>query len=271
MPVHLADKYRHLQQQLSDYTSAAIAFSGGVDSTLLLKVAADSIGPDRVLALTAVAPVFPAREIEQSRSLAEHCGVRQRLIEIQPLDLPEFAANHPQRCYHCKRHIYGHLLQQLDKAGQTVLFDGSNLDDQQDYRPGHAALKQLKVRSPLLEAGLTKQEVRDLSRQLELPTWDKPSFACLATRFPYNHPITAELLQRVDRCEDWLQRNGFQQYRVRCHQQLARVELDPVDFPRMLDPALRAEMSRFFQENGFDYVTLDLQGYRSGSMNEVLR
>jgi len=269
--MRLADKYRHLRQLLSGYTSAAIAFSGGVDSTLLLKVAADVIGPNGVLALTAVAPIFPAQETEQSRSLADMLGVHQRLLEIQPLDLPEFAANHPQRCYHCKRHIYELLLQQLDKAGQTVLLDGSNLDDQQDYRPGHAALEQLKVRSPLLEAGLTKQEVRELSRQLELPTWDKQPFACLATRFPYGHPITAELLHRVDRCEDWLRRNGFQLYRVRCHQELARLELDPVDFSRMLDPALRAEMSSFFHDNGFDYVTLDLQGYRSGSMNEVLR
>jgi uncharacterized protein len=267
----LADKYRHLQRQLSAYNSAAIAFSGGVDSTLLLKVAVDAIGPDRVLALTAVAPIFPAQETEQSRSLADSLGVRQRLIDIQPLDLPEFAANHPQRCYHCKRHIYAHLLQQLDKAGQTLLLDGSNLDDQQDYRPGHAALEQLEIRSPLLEAGLTKQDVRDLSRQLDLPTWDKPPFACLATRFPYGSPITADLLQRVDRCEDWLRRNGFRLYRVRCHEQLARLEIDPADFPRMLEPALRAEMSSFFRENGFDYVTLDLQGYRSGSMNEVLR
>lgn len=266
----LDEKYHHLQQLLSQFDSVAIAFSGGVDSTLLLKLACESLGSENVLALTAVSPIFPAYEVEQSQKLAREFGVRQNLITTDELTLDHFTDNSPQRCYHCKHHLFGQLLKTIEKSGISTLLDGSNLDDLNDYRPGREALKSLKVRSPLLEAMLTKQDIRDLSRQLGLSTWDKQPFACLATRFPYGTRITAERLQQVDACENWLRQNSFSNYRVRYHGNLARVEIPAHEIHRLLEEELRQALVAAFKQNGFDYITLDLQGYRSGSMNETL-
>ena len=265
----LDEKYQHLQKILSRFDSVVVAFSGGVDSTLLLKVACDTLGTDKVLALTATSPIFPSYEIEQSKLLAEEFGVRQEFIDSNEMDLSDFAENTLQRCYHCKHNMLRLFLQAMTERSGTLL-EGSNLDDQDDYRPGQKAVTQLKICSPLLEANFKKSEIRELSRQLELSTWNKQPFACLATRFPYGTRITIDRLQQIDQCETWLRLQGFLNYRVRYHNQLARIEVSPAEFPRLTEATLRLELVEIFKHNGFDYVTLDLQGYRSGSMNEIL-
>ncbi len=263
-------KYARLKDLLKELQTVAVAFSGGVDSTLLLKVASLTLGPDKVLALTAIAPIIPAFEIEQSHNLAKEFGVVHRLIQNEALADPDFVKNSPERCYFCKRAIFSRFLEELKLFGFHTLVDGSNVDDMSDFRPGHKALQELGVRSPLLEAGFTKQDIRDLSRQLELPTWDLQPLACLATRFPYGTPITLDKLEKIEACEAWLRNQGFNNYRVRCHDQLARIEIAADDFPRVLESSLRENLIKIFKANGFDYITLDLQGFRSGSMNEVL-
>ena len=265
----LDEKYQHLKDILSEFNSVTIAFSGGVDSTLLLKVACDSLGADKVLALTATSPIFPSYEIEQSKHLAEEMGVRQQFIDSNEMELADFVDNGLQRCYYCKYNLLSLFIREL-RGTSRILLDGSNLDDQDDYRPGQKAVTQLQVRSPLFEAKLGKQEIRDLSHELGLSTWDKQSFACLATRFPYGTPITVDRLKQIDRCETWLRLQGFSTYRVRYHNQLARIEVSPAAIPRFLEETFRLELVETFKINGFDYVTLDLQGYRSGSMNEIL-
>ncbi len=266
----LEQKDQRLQELLRNLGSVAVAYSGGVDSTFLLKVATLTLGAKKVLALTATAPIIPAFEVEQSRKLAAEFGVRHRLIENPALDEPEFVNNPPERCYLCKFNIFSKFLAELQNEELAALADGSNLDDLSDFRPGQRALTELGVRSPLLEAGLTKQDIRDLSRQLQLPTWDMQPLACLATRFPYGTAITLEKLEQVERCETWLREQGFKSYRVRCHDRLARIEVAPADLTRLVDSELRSAVVERFKANGFDYVTLDLQGFRSGSMNEAL-
>lgn len=268
--MNLDDKYQHLQEILSEFDAVVIAFSGGVDSTLLLKVSCDCLGAEKVLALTATSPIFPSYEIEQSKQLANEFGVRQKFISSNEMELPDFVKNELQRCYHCKHNLFSLFLKEMGNVTFKTLLDGSNLDDQDDYRPGQKAITQLKIRSPLLEANLTKPEVRELSRRLELSTWDKQPFACLATRFPYGTKITVDRLKKIDQCETWLRLQGFSHYRVRCYDQLARIEIAPKEIPRILDETLRLDLVETFKLNGFDYVTLDLQGYRSGSMNEIL-
>jgi len=266
----LTEKYQRLQLSLAQYKSVAVAFSGGVDSTFLLKVAVDVLGPQKVLALTATSLIYPEFESEESRQLAQTFGVKQVQIEIDDLQIPEFAENTPRRCYHCKLALFGRFKELATEHGCQAVLDGSNLDDLDDYRPGQDATKELKIGSPLLEAELSKAEIRQLSKQLELPTWDKQAFACLASRFPYGTRITEERLQQVDRCENWLRENGFTNYRVRYHEQLARVEVPPTDISRLLDEQLREQLVTEFKAAGFTYVTLDLQGYRTGSLNETL-
>ncbi len=268
--MELAEKYQRLQQALSRYRSVAVAFSGGVDSTLLLKVAADVLGQDKVLALTVSSSLNPAHETDESQQLAQLIGVRQLLLTNDPLTNEDVAANQPRRCYHCKKSLYLQLLELAAENNCEAVLDGSNLDDLGDYRPGHDALKELQIHSPLLEAELSKAEVRTLSKRLELPSWDKQAFACLASRIPYGIPLTHERLQQVERCEDWLRLQGFSNYRVRYHQELARIELLEAELPKLLDLELRSKLVSSFKAAGFTYVSLDLQGYRTGSMNETL-
>lgn len=266
----LPEKYHHLKQSLAKFDSVAVAFSGGVDSTFLLKVAVEVLGPLNVLALTAISPIYPDFESAQSSRLAEAIGAKQQLVENNELEIPEFSANHPRRCYHCKLALFSKFLQLAKENGCQTVLDGSNLDDLDDYRPGRDAIKELQIGSPLLEAGLYKADIRQLSKQLGLPTWDKQAFACLASRFPYGTQITAARLQQIDRCEGWLRKQDFDNYRVRYHEQLARIELPPSDIPRLLNEELRQQLVTEFKAAGFTYITLDLQGYRTGSMNETL-
>jgi len=265
----LEEKFNRLKKILGAMESVVVAFSGGVDSTLLLRVARDVLGADRVLALTATSPTYPQSELEESKALAKILGVRQALVESNELEIPGFAENDRQRCYYCKLELFNVCRAKAVELGFREILDGSNADDLHDYRPGRRAVEELGVRSPLLEAGLDKDEVRALSRRFDLPTWSKQPFACLSSRFPYGTAITPERLSQVDRCEAFLRRRRFRNYRVRYHGETARIEVAAEEIPRFLKPGLREELVREFKAAGFTYVALDLEGYRTGSMNEV--
>ncbi|MDT8440245.1 MAG: ATP-dependent sacrificial sulfur transferase LarE [Desulfuromonadales bacterium] len=267
-PIALDDKYAALVRLVADCGSAAVAFSGGVDSTFLLRVARDVLGADRVVALTATSPTYPVREFAESVRLAEQLVVRQIVVDSNELEIDGFAENPLRRCYHCKKELFEICLEQAHQLGLRQVFDGANLDDLADYRPGRDAAGELQIRSPLLEAGLTKADIRALSRRLGLPTADKQPFACLASRFPYGTRITAERLQQIDRCENFLFERGLKTFRVRYHNEVARIEVALDDLAKILDDGLRRELVAAFKAAGFTYVALDLEGYRTGSMNE---
>jgi uncharacterized protein len=262
-------KHDRLKAVLGELGGVVIAYSGGVDSSLLLKAAVDVLGP-RALAVTATSPTYPAKEVEEAVRLARDLGARHRVIETDELAMESFAANPPERCYYCKTELFQKLIAIAREEGLPFVVDGANTDDVGDYRPGLRAGAELGVRSPLREAGLGKDEVRALSRELGLPTWDKPSFACLASRFPYGDRITADRLKQVAAAEQALRDLGFAQIRVRHHGDTARIEVDPTEFPAIIQPDHRARIVRAFRELGYVYVTLDLAGYRTGSMNEGL-
>lgn len=255
----------------------AVAFSGGVDSALLLKVACDALrskgGSDsdnRVLAITADSRVFPGRERTEAEEFCRNLGCRQIVFRFEEMAVPGFSDNPPDRCYICKKALFTHMKAIAAQNGMDVLAEGSNMDDLGDYRPGLRAIEELHIESPLREAGLTKAEIRFLSKELGLPTWEKPSFACLASRFVYGETITEEKLAMVEQGEQLLFSLGFHQFRVRIHGTLARIELLPKEMDQLLTPELRTEIAEKFRNFGFSYVTLDLQGYRTGSMNEGL-
>lgn len=266
----LAKRERHLDELLTACAPLLVAFSGGVDSTYLLWHASRLLGADRVVALTATSPTYPAHEFAESQRLAAALGVRQLVVESNELEIAGFADNPPRRCYHCKHALFTLCLEQARALGLATVVDGANLDDLADYRPGHEAARELGIRSPLLEAGLGKEELRTLSRRAGLPTADKQPFACLASRFPYGTPITAERLGQVERCEEFLRRNAFTTYRVRHHGDTARIELAAAELPRLLAGGLRGELVAVCKAAGFTYVALDLEGYRTGSMNSTL-
>lgn len=268
--MNLQDKFLALQQQLVPLESVAVAFSGGVDSTLLLRVALDLLGSDRVLAVTAVSPFFPAREQNESKTLAAQTGVRQELITIDLIQIPEVARNDARRCYHCKKILMRACLVRARELGFSTIVDGSNLDDLNDYRPGSDAIRELGISSPLLAAGLTKQDVRKLSHQLDLPTADKPAFACLASRIPYGTPITTQALSQVEACETFLHQRGFENYRVRHHGNIARIEVPSADLSKLIQEPLRSDLVAHCKKAGFPFITLDMEGYRTGSLNEEL-
>jgi uncharacterized protein len=247
-----------------------VAFSGGADSTLLLKTAADVLGGE-VLAVIAASKTYPGREIREAKRLADRLGVRHRIIHTRELDNPAFARNNIDRCYHCKKELFSRLKGLARAESIPFVLDGQNADDRSDYRPGSRAARELGVRSPLQEVGLTKEEVRLISRRLRLPNWNKPSLACLASRFPYGESIDRQGLARVAAAEEFLLGLGLGQARVRSHGRSARIEVEPLNISRLAQPALRAGIVHRLKALGFIYVTLDLQGYRTGSLNEVLK
>ncbi len=263
-------KYDRLRGILGRMDGALIAYSGGVDSTLLLKAALD-VPVRPLLAVIATSETYPAKEIAAAKALARRLGVRPRVIKTRELENPDFAANPPDRCYHCKRELFGRLAGMARDEGLPFVLDGTNRDDLRDFRPGSKAGRELGVRSPLREAGLTKAEIRELARWLGLPTWDKPSMACLASRFPYGARIEAEGLRRVGAAEDLLRRLGFGQLRVRHHGAVARIEIAPEEFPRAVSGRAAGRIVSGLKRLGYRYITLDLEGYRTGSMNEVLK
>lgn len=257
-----------LRSLIADLGSAAVAFSGGVDSTLLLALCRDILGPERTLALTLHSELSPAMERERAAGIARLLGVRHIEVPFRALDYPEIAANPPDRCYHCKRAMFGRLLEIAQAEGMAFLVHGANVDDLGDYRPGLRAAEELGVRAPFLEAGLTKADIRALSCQLGLPTWDQPSMACLASRVPYGTPLTAEALARIDAAETYLRETfGLRQVRVRDHFPMARLEVEPEEIPRLAAPEARAAVVRRLRDLGYRYVALDLEGFRSGSLN----
>lgn len=268
----LKQKERTLRRIVHEMESVVIGFSGGTDSTLLLRVAIDELGPEKVLAATALSAVVPRQERREAKELARSIGARHVELEADMLDDTEFSANAPNRCYVCKKQILGRLLDVARREGCRTAADATNLDDAESSdRPGLKALEETDVRSPLWEAGLRKNEVRRLSRQLKLPTYDKPPGACLATRIPYGERITREKLRRIERAEERLRRAGYRTLRVRCHGALARIELgneeDPLSLIESSDASVIVED---IKKLGFAYVTLDLEGYRTGSMHETL-
>lgn len=262
-------KLERLRERLRVIGGAVVAFSSGVDSTFLLRVAHEELG-DRVVAATARSHSFPKRELDEATAFCRAEGVRHVVIDSEELDIPGFAENPPDRCYHCKKELFSKLLAFARDNGLAAVLEGSNIDDDGDYRPGRRAIRELGILSPLHEAGLTKAEIRVLSREMGLPTSDKPSFACLASRFPYGERITVRGLERVEKAEQWLLDAGWglTQLRVRSHGDLARIEVPPADIPRLA--ARAAEIAAAFNDLGFAYVALDLLGYRTGSMNEIL-
>ena len=263
------EKLQVLQEELRRLGRVLVAFSGGVDSTFLLQVAHLTLG-EKALALTARSGVVPQRDLREAEAFCSKYGIRQLYFDFDELAMPGFAENPPDRCYICKKTLFSNFLRIAKEQG-AVLCEGSNMDDLGDYRPGLRALAELDVHSPLRVAQLSKAEIRLLSHELQLPTWDKPSFACLASRFVYGERITAEKLAAVDKAEQLLWELGFKQFRVRVHGNLARIEVLPDELQRALAEPVRSTLHSSLQEYGFDYVTLDLLGYRTGSMNEILQ
>ena len=249
---------------------ALVAYSGGVDSTLLLRVARDTLGKGNILAVTALSPLYPERELAEAKGLTQEMGVRHLLIESNELEIEGFSKNPPNRCYFCKKELFIELKDLAQREGIPFIVEGSTLDDEKDHRPGRRAVQELGIRSPLKEAEFTKMDVRELSNTLGLKTWDKPSFACLASRVPYGDEITVEKLKMVDEAEDFLFGLGFKQVRVRHHGDLARIEVYPEEIERLMNGSLRERVVSRLKKIGYHYVTIDLQGFRSGSMNEVL-
>lgn len=267
-------KFEHLKKTLKKMGRVLVAFSGGVDSSFLSKVALDTLGSENVLSVTADSETYPEKELKEAISLAKKIGLdgRHRIIKTSELRIKNFSENPPQRCYHCKYELFSKLKEIARKNKIPYVIDGSNFSDRDDFRPGRKALNRLGIRSPLLESKLTKEEIRVLSKKLKLPTWNKPAYACLSSRIPYGEKITPKKLKRIEKAENFLKNLGFSQLRVRCHNDIARIELEPKELKGLLsNEKLRQKIYDKLRGLGFTYITLDLLGYRSGSMNEVLK
>lgn len=261
-------KYENLKKEIAKYDSCAVAFSGGVDSSFLSKVAYDVLG-ENAIAVTIVSPMLPESELNDSKEVSSFIGIKHYLF--QDKEIEEAVAKNPKdRCYHCKKTEFGNVKSFALEKGINTVFDGTNLDDVSDYRPGMKAVSELGVISPLKDAELTKQDIRDLSKMLNLKTWSKPSFACLASRIPYGDRITLEKLSRVEKAEAFLKEEGFKQYRVRVHDDIARIEVAPEERVKMLDLTLMDKVSKTIKSFGFKFVCMELEGYSLGSMNKLI-
>lgn len=261
-------KFENLKAYLRSLGSVAVAYSSGVDSTFLLKVAHDVLG-DKAIAITATSSFFPKRESDEASDFCKANGIKQIIVASEELDIPEIRHNPTNRCYLCKKDLFTKIISIAKENGIEHVAEGSNLDDNGDYRPGLKAVAELGVKSPLRECDLYKEEIRTLSKQLDLPTWNKPSFACLASRFVYGEEITREKLKMVEKAEESLLKLGFKQFRVRIHgENLARIEVLPADLEKLF--SLREIISKALHEVGFTYITMDLSGYRTGAMNETI-
>ena len=265
----LKDKYEKLENTIYGYGSLAVAFSAGVDSTFLLTVASKVLGPKVIAVMNSDAGV-PERELREAAAFCEEREIRLILCDADPLVIEEYRFNSPERCYYCKRGIFGKILEIAKENDIAYVAEGSNVDDMGDYRPGLRAISELGIKSPLREAGLTKKDIREMSKQLGLPTFNKPSYACLASRFAYGEEITKEKLRMIDLAEQFLIDRGFTEERVRLHGDVARIEVNPSFIEKLASEDIRTEIYDRFKEIGFRYVTLDLRGYRVGSMNDVL-
>lgn len=262
-------KLEELKKYLMELQSIAVAFSGGVDSAFLLKVAHDVLG-ERAVAVTVTAVFFPKREYDESVEFCNKEGIRQYFCPTDVLETEAYKTNPPNRCYFCKKKLFSEIQALAFEKGISYIAEGSNMDDDKDYRPGMKAVKELGILSPLKKVGLLKEEIRFLSKELGLPTWDKPSYACLASRFVYGEEITKEKLLMVEKAEQLLYEFGFRQFRVRVHGMMARIEILPQEFEKLMEETVRQKIIDAFKEYGFTYVSLDLTGYRTGSMNETI-
>ena len=267
--MEVEEKLSKLKAVVSKLESVVVAFSGGVDSTLVAKVCYDTL-KDKSMAVTARSETYPDFEFKESQKLADEIGIKHLVIDTSELAIEGFANNPPERCYFCKTELFGKLKEIAGEQGFLNVADGANLDDTQEFRPGLQASRELNIRSPLKETGLTKKDIREVSKFLNLPNWDKPAYACLSSRFPYGQSITEEKLSMVSEAEKYLRALGLIQFRVRHHETIARIEVLPEDIHILTNSPVREELSAKFKNIGFTYVTLDLEGYRSGSMNEIL-